>query len=71
MNAIMAKIFGRKGGEHYSEPFEQPEVDPVIARDFDAALVEFGLLTVEDFNEAHPDQPFIPEEIYENRDRQE
>lgn len=68
MNLVMLPRFSRK--HHEGDPTEYREtleVDPIIERDYDAALVEYDLLTVEEFDALHPDAPFVPEADYERQ----
>lgn len=59
MVLMFEKIFGPRIRE--DEP-EDDEVDPVVAREYDAHLVEFGLLTEGEFNLQWPNAPFLSEE---------
>lgn len=44
------------------------DIDEETARNYDADLVEFGLMTEAEFNQLYPERPFIPEVVAEPPD---
>ncbi len=62
MSILFERFFHRSQTEE-PDPAEgyYDDVDPEIARDYDAELVEMGLMTETEFNAEYPDKPFIPE----------
>jgi hypothetical protein len=65
-HVMLERLFGMKGDRPpRQDPGEElySTIDKETARDYDAGLVEFGLMKEERFNSLYPDRPFIPETV--------
>jgi hypothetical protein len=68
MNIVLERFIFRHHSEEEAERARTyyDDLDPEVCRDYDANLVEFGLLTEDEFNATYPEKPFVPEEDYES-----